>query len=683
MVYVQLKNKKLKNIMRNRFTQKNLNSLKLEFKCNEDLLDRVYTSRLLGREKELVLHGGGNTSVKSTAKDTDGIVHNVIYVKGSGSDLETITPKDFPAVKLDPLINLLKKKFISDEEMVSFQRKNLIDLSSPNPSVETLVHACINKKFIDHTHSNAILEITNRRNGIALCKSIFGNDVCIIPYVMPGFLLAKKVNQLYKKHPEAKALILYKHGIFTYADDAKSSYELMLKYVNTAERFLKLEKKIRVNSIKTKKLLFKPEKISPLIRGLVSTNKKYIISFRVNKKILETINQVNSNLFLSRGVVTPDHVIRIKPKILVVNIDNCKTYDDIKKIIKSKVSLYKKNYIAYFKKYNKPEYKNKMLDPCPNILAIQNIGVFSLGETYINSIINGDVAELAIKTIGNIEKKTDFQSIPMKEIFNVEYWSLEQAKLQKNKLPLQGNITLITGGLGTIGLATAKKFKSMGSEVILVDIKDEIQFNKKEGFDIYKCDVTNRNAFHHLLLKICKKYGGIDTIISNAGFAIQGDIANLDDNLFTKSFNINLFAHQIVASESVKVMKEQNLGGCLLFNISKQSVNPGPNFGGYGIPKSALMSLCKQYALEYGSIGIRSNGVNADRIESGILTKKMISSRAKARRKTIKDYLSGNLLKLQVNAEDVADSFYSLSISKKTTAAILTVDGGNIEASLR
>ncbi|MFL2900398.1 MAG: bifunctional aldolase/short-chain dehydrogenase [Candidatus Pelagibacterales bacterium] len=674
--------------MRNNFSDKLLNITKkqsMKTGISEDLIDRIYTSRLLGQNPNLVLHGGGNTSVKSKKRDLDGIFHNVIFVKGSGSDLSTIQEKDFPAVKLDPLYKIIKRKSLSDEQMVNYLRKNLIDVTSPNPSVETLVHASIDKKFVDHTHSNAILEITNRKNGLSLCKKIFGDEISVVPYVMPGFILAKKVDEIYKQNSNVKGLILYRHGIFTFGDTAKESYSRMISLVTKAEKFLKSEKQKNLKKLRPIKKPFKPHLLSPIVRGLVSTETSYIVKFRSNKKILDVINSKNAESFLSRGVVTPDHVLRVKPKFLVINIDDCKDLLLIKERISKKVTEFKNDYKKYFKKYNNPRLKNQMLDPVPQIIVIQNIGIFSIGKSSKSAFINGDVAEMAIKTIGNLEKKTSFESISHKDIFDVEYWSLEQAKLNKTSLPLSGKVSLITGGTGTLGLAIAEKFRSMGSEVILLDVnKKQLEDqNLKKKFSLYFCDVTRRESFKKVLAHICLDYGGLDFVISNAGSAHQSEIAKLNDSDLKKSFELNFFAHQIVASESVELMKTQNIGGCLLFNISKQAINPGKDFGAYGTSKAALLALCKQYALEYGGVNIRSNGVNADRIESGLLTKTMINKRSKSRRITSDEYLQSNLLKKKVLAEDVAEAFYNLSISKKTTAAILTVDGGNIEASLR
>jgi len=290
-----------------------------------------------------------------------------------------------------------------------------------------------------------------------------------------------------------------------------------------------------------------------------------------------------------------------------------------------------------------------------------------------------------VKVIASVEETSTYKFIPEKDLFDVEYWSLEQAKIKKQKKLLEGNVVVITGSTGARGFETYKIFKSYGAEVVLLDYNlEKIKDLQSKIKDLcIHCDVRNKKSVEKAFNKICEKYGGVDILISNAGTAIAGSIAEVDDKILRQSFEDNFFSHQNCASEAIKIMKNQNTNGCLLFNISKQSVNPGKNFGPYGLPKSALLSLCKQYAIDYGSYGIRSNGVNADRIRSGLLNDKMIKNRAKARSITTADYMKGNLLLDEVKAEDVAKAFFHLAISKKTTGAVLTVDGGNIAASLR
>ena len=655
---------------------------------SKDMALRVYTTRLLGRNSELVLHGGGNTSVKTKIKDLDGKTYEVLCVKGSGWDMAEIEPEGLPAVKLQPLLALKNKKNLSDEDMVAYQKRNLLDIKSPNPSVETFLHAFLPFKFVDHTHSDAIMNITNRPNGLNFCKKIFGKKVSIVPYVMPGFGLAKKINEVYSSNPNIDCLILLNHGIFTFANDAKKSYDLMIKYVSKAEKEIKKLKIKKIKQIKNYKTKFKPNEIAPVLRGLLSENKdkKFIVSYRINKDLKYFINGKNVKNYSSKGTATPDHVIRVKPFPLVITPKPNSSIEDFKITAESAFKNYRKKYISYFNK-NKKKAKEKkiMLDTSPRVILVQNVGLFTVGDSFVAAKIAGDLTETNAKVISSVEETSKYKFIREKDIFDVEYWSLEQAKIKKAKKELQGNVVVITGSSGAIGSATYKIFKSYGAEVILLDynLKKIKEMRSKVNDLCIHCDVRNKNSVHKAFELICEKYGGLDILISNAGTAIGGPIAEVDDKILRQSFEDNFFSHQNCASEAIKIMKKQNINGCLLFNISKQSVNPGKNFGPYGLPKSALLNLCKQYALDYGSLGIRSNGVNADRIRSGLLNDKMIKSRAKAREVSTEEYMRGNLLLNEVKAEDVAKAFFHLAVSKKTTGAVLTVDGGNIAASLR
>ncbi len=633
---------------------------------SKDMALRVYTTRLLGRNSELVLHGGGNTSVKTTIKDLDGKNYDVLCVKGSGWDMAEIEPEGLPAVKLNPLLALKNKKKLSDEEMVAYQKRNLINIKSPNPSVETFLHAFLPFKFVDHTHSDAIMNVTNRPNSFAFCKKIFGKRVSLIPYVMPGYGLAQKIKEVYNKNPNINCLILLNHGIFTFSDDAKESYDLMIKYVTDAEKALRKLKRKKIKQITKLNTKITPSQIAPILRGLASkgANKKFILTFRNNKILNYFINGNDVERYSTEGTATPDHVIRVKPFPLIIKPKHNSSIDDFKKTAIKAFINYKKKYLKYFEQNQKKvKEKKTMLDTSPRVILVQNIGVFCIGDNLKAANVAADLTETNA----------------------VEYWSLEQAKIKKEIKELAGNVVVITGAFGKIGTATYKLFKKYGAEVVLIDNnrKKVAEMSKKINDLCIYCDVTNKESVKKAFNLISSKFGGIDILISNAGTALGGPIAEVDDKILRKSFEDNFFSHQNCAAEATKIMKAQNIEGCLLFNISKQSVNPGKNFGPYGLPKSALLNLCKQYALDYGSYGIRSNGVNADRIRSGLLNDEMIKSRAKARDVSTEDYMKGNLLLNEVKAEDVAKAFFHLSVSKKTTGAVLTVDGGNIAASLR
>ena len=361
---------------------------------SRDMALRVYTTRLLGRNRELVLHGGGNTSVKTSIKDIDGKKYDVLCVKGSGWDMAEIEPEGLPAVKLQPLLSLKNKKYLSDEDMVSYQKRNLINIKSPNPSVETFLHAFLPFKFVDHTHSDAIMKVTNRSGGLNFCKKIFNKKVSIVPYVMPGFMLSKKVKEVYSKNPKINCLILMNHGIFTFSNDAKEAYSLMIKYVSQAERAIKKLKVKKIKQIKNYSTKLNVHEIAPIIRGLSSNKKdqKFVVSYRLNKDLKYFMNGKNVRSYSSKGTATPDHVIRVKPFPLIITPKKNSSLDDFKLTAKKAFDNYRKIYINYFNT-NKIKVKGKkvMLDTSPRVVFVQNVGVFSIGKDLKGAKIAGDL----------------------------------------------------------------------------------------------------------------------------------------------------------------------------------------------------------------------------------------------------------------------------------------------------
>jgi NAD(P)-dependent dehydrogenase (short-subunit alcohol dehydrogenase family) len=322
------------------------------------------------------------------------------------------------------------------------------------------------------------------------------------------------------------------------------------------------------------------------------------------------------------------------------------------------------------------------------VVLVPGLGLFGLGRSKKDARIAGDLAEAAVEAITGAEAIGRFESISEADMFDVEYWSLEQAKLgSARELPLAGQIAAITGAGGAIGAATAKAFAAAGAEVALLDIDESAARAAAKAVGgaarALACDVTNEVSVRAAFARLAETFGGVDIVVSNAGAAWSGRIGEVDEAVLRQSFELNFYGHQRVAQAGVQIMRAQGTGGCLLFNVSKQAVNPGPNFGPYGLPKAATLFLMRQYALDHGAEGIRANAVNADRIRSGLLTDEMIAERSKARGIAATEYMSGNLLGLEVTAEDVAQAFLAQAVALKTTGSVTTVDGGNIAAALR
>jgi rhamnose utilization protein RhaD (predicted bifunctional aldolase and dehydrogenase)/NAD(P)-dependent dehydrogenase (short-subunit alcohol dehydrogenase family) len=655
---------------------------------NEDVALRTYTTRLLGNDPRLVQHGGGNTSVKTVMRDAAGDPAKVLCVKGSGWDMATIEPPGLPALRLAPLLKLAGLKELSDEEMVAIQRGNLLDSAAPNPSVETLLHAFIPHKFVDHTHANAVLALCDRPDGMALCRKLYGSRAAIVPYVMPGFALARKAKEAFDAHPQCEGLILHKHGIFTFGSTAREAYDRMIELVNLAERRLRGLRPRRAFAVKLPKTLAAANDIAPVLRGLVGKpGPHFVLAHRANDAVLGYVNGRELARYSRQGPVTPDHVIRTKPRPLILPAPDAGRLGAFAVAARKAVERYQADYRRYFARHNaRAVPKKRPLDAMPRVILVPGVGLFGVGATAKDASIVADIAETAVSVIATAERGGRFEGISEREQFEMEYWSLEQAKLAGRKqLPLQGQVVVITGGAGTIGLATAAAFRARGAEAVLFDLdapRARLAAARLGALGI-GCDVTDPRSVAAAFNAVIAAHGGMDIVVSNAGAAWQGRIADVGDTTLRKSFELNFFAHQYVAQAAVQIMRRQGTGGVLLFNVSKQALNPGPDFGPYGLPKAATLALMRQYAVDHGGDGITSNAVNADRIRSGLLTDALIRKRAQARGVTEQGYLAGNLLGREVLAEDVAEAFVSLSLARKTTGAVLTVDGGNIAAAPR
>jgi rhamnose utilization protein RhaD (predicted bifunctional aldolase and dehydrogenase)/NAD(P)-dependent dehydrogenase (short-subunit alcohol dehydrogenase family) len=662
-----------------------------------DLALRVYTTRLLGQDPRLVLHGGGNTSVKTGVSDLNGDAVEVLCVKGSGWDMGSIEPAGLPAVRLAPLLKLRAREALSDEEMVRLQRANLIDPAAPNPSVETLLHAFIPHKFIDHTHSTDVLALTDQPDGEALCREVYGERVGYVPYLMPGFGLAKAAAQVFDADPSVEGLILVKHGIFSFGADAREAYERMIALVTLAEQRLAKNRKSAFVSAKLPSRPARVADVAPIVRGACGLPdartdgawKRFVLDFRGSDAVMNFVNGAEVARYGQAGVVTPDHNIRIKNWPLAVAAPEDGDFAGFKQQVRGAVAAFGERYHDYFSRNNARVGGIKtMLDPMPRVVLVPGVGLFGLGRSKKDAKIAADLAEAAIATITDAEAVGRFEPLPEADLFDVEYWSLEQAKLgSARELPLAGQVAVITGAAGAIGFATAKAFAAAGAEVALLDVDEAAVQAKAKAIGGaalgIRCDVTDAASVREAFAQVVSAFGGVDIAVSNAGAAWQGRIGEVDEAVLRESFELNFYGHQRVAQAAVGIMRAQGTGGCLLFNVSKQAVNPGPDFGPYGLPKAATLFLVRQYAVDYGGEGIRANAVNADRIRSGLLTEEMIASRSRARGLSEAAYMRGNLLGREVAAEDVAQAFLAQALALKTTADVTTVDGGNIAAALR
>ncbi|WP_199297227.1 bifunctional aldolase/short-chain dehydrogenase [Synechococcus sp. FACHB-909] len=679
---------------------------------NEDLALRTYSARLLGADPELVLHGGGNTSVKTTVHGLLGEPIRVLCVKGSGWDLGTIEPPGHPAVRLEPLQGLRVLESLSDEAMVAAQRQNLIDPAAPNPSVEALLHAFLPHTFVDHTHSIALLALADQPDAAEVCREVYGDRVALVPYVMPGFALAKAAALAYEAAAaggtEPEGMVLLQHGLFSFGATAEQSYDRMIDLVRRAEeRLARGERSLHAVAV--------PERpaaaaaVLPVLRGALGraavaagVRPHWILALRDTPLARAISDDARLPDWAGRGVATPDHVIRTKAQPLVLpplpSGGDGPALAAWGRSLEQALEAYATDYRAYFQRQNAaPGGAKKALDPLPRVAAIPGLGLVGIGKSAAEAATVADIAEAWAQTLLAAEAIGRFAPVGEADTFAMEYWSLEQAKLGKAaEKPLARRVVLVTGGAGAIGAATARAFAAAGAEVAVLDLDREaaeaVAASCGKRALAAACDVTDPAAVQAAVAAVAAHFGGLDIVVSNAGAAWTGPMATLADADLRASFELNFFAHQHVAQAALAVFRAQDLpegggrpvlGGQLLFNVSKQALNPGPNFGAYGISKAALLALVRQYALEEGEAAVRVNAINADRIRSGLLDDTMIKERSAARGLSEELYMAGNLLGAEVRASDVADAFVALALMPRTTGAVLTVDGGNVAAMVR
>ena len=642
-------------------------------KFKDDLALRVYTSRLLGQDPSLVLHGGGNTSVKITETNFVGSKEDILYVKGSGWDLVSIEKDGFSPVRMSHMLSLAKLKSLSDPQMVNELKTQLTNATSPTPSVETILHAILPFKYVDHTHADAVVTISNTSNGEERIREIYGNRVVIVPYVMPGFDLAKEVGRLFSKMASDKTegMVLLNHGIFSFGNTARESYERMIDLVNAAEKYL-----ISQNAWDNEKPLknVKPKKI----RSDISELRQKISLVAGNPVLLNLTNSQCGTSFSKRGDVekiatqgplTPDHVIRTK-RIPMIGRD---------------VEKYVKDYVTYFDvhKTNAKE-KKTMLDPAPRVILDREFGLCAVGKNMSEIGIISDIYEHTIESILRAEKLGGYKALPASDIFDIEYWDLEQAKLHKNinSLEFQGEVVLITGAASGIGKSCVQSFLNRGAAVVGIDIDSSIETNYKHNNYLgLICDVTDEEAIEVVLEKGVCHFGGIDMIVLNAGIFPEGmQVSELSTIEWNKVFSINLNSNLTLLREVYPLLKMAPNKGRVVVIGSKNVPAPGPGAAAYSASKAALNQLMRVLSMEWGGDGIRLNALHPNAVfDTGIWTDEVLKSRAEHYGLTIEKYKTNNLLGVEVNSMDVSELAAEMcgSLFSKTTAAQIPIDGGN------
>jgi len=668
---------------------KNLWDQKTASKLGKNPLQlRVFTSQLLGIDSDLVLHGGGNTSVKLRETNIFGEEEDILYVKGSGRNLATIDIEGFTPLRLTRMKKLANLVNISDTMMVREQQLAMTNPDAPSPSVEALLHAIIPFSWIDHTHADAVVTLTNTPKGDKLVQDVYGDSMLIIPYVMPGFKLARKVYEITQKVDlqRYEGMILLNHGIISFGAEAHESYDKMIKAVTLAEKFLKKYSSMQKNKKKKKALALNQDTLTTLanIRKKVST-------IRGIPSLARLINSSEAQFFSSlpnvknisaRGPITSDHLIRTKPAPVYINQKN------VEKSIENFASEYK----AYFNRHT--NRKQNRLDSAPRWGVWPENGILSFGRNPDETELISDIAMHTAKAIQlaeniNFVNYRGWKPISEDHIFESEYWELQQAKLKTDFQPqeFEGKIAVVTGSASGIGLACAEHFSQLGAAVAALDINPEInnilaEHTNSGNTNILgiQCDVTEKHAVAKAVAKTVKCFGGIDILVLNAGtFPAGQTVEEIEEETWNTSLKTNLTAPQQLLQTCVPFLKE-GIDPSVVFVASRNVPAPGPGASAYSVPKAGQTQLARIAALELGKYGIRVNIIHPDCVyDTGLWTSKALERSARRYELTVEEYKSRNILKTDVKTIEVAWMVSAMagSVFAKTTGAQIPIDGGN------
>jgi len=633
---------------------------------------RVHTSRLLGRDKSLVLHGGGNTSVKLTEPDLFGGQQDVLYVKGSGWDLETIEPAGFSPVRLDHLRRLATLPALTDPQMVNELATHTLRAGAPAPSVEAILHALLPYRYVDHTHADAVLAVSNAPQGEQRIREIYGDRVVVIPYVMPGFDLASHCAREFpqQRTKNTVGMVLLSHGIFSFADDARESYERMIALVSMAERYLEARKAWSIALPPAAPAPFRREEAARL-RAEVSKAAGFPLLGRCHDApaFLGFARHPDVARISQRGPATPDHVIRTKPvPMLGRNVEN-----------------FSRDYLQYFERNSgSAKEPRTMLDPAPRLALDPDFGLVAFGRSAKDVGIVADLYEHTIEVILRAEALGGWRALDERCLFDVEYWDLEQAKLKKAgpPPPFAGEVALVTGAASGIGKACAEALLKRGAAVVGLDRNPAIEtLWKRPDYLGRICDLADFAALDRSLEEAIKQFGGVDMLILNAGiFPASQPLQDIAPESWQRAMAVNVEANLRLMQACHALLKLAPRGGRVVVIGSKNVPAPGPGAGAYSASKAAMNQLARVAALEWGKDGIRINSLHPNAVyDTALWTDELLASRAKAYGLTVEQYRRNNLLSTEVTSRDVAELAAEMCgpLFAKTTGAQVPVDGGN------
>ncbi len=680
----------------------------------EDLALRVYSSRLIGVEKELVLHGGGNTSVKGTFTNILGKRIPAVYVKASGHNLATIEPAGLPGLDLEILKRLRELSELSDDVMVNELRTNLFDARAATPSIETLLHAFIPAKYVDHTHADVIIALTNQPDGQNKVRDAFGDDVVVLDYVKPGFLLAKASAEAFESSPASKGIVLKKHGLLTWGGDAKESYERTVDLVTKAEEYLA---KKGTTIIKTKNVPSRKAaeerylKIAPVLRGSLAIQtqnadrpyKRFILRSLINEEMLSLLNSEKGKEILLTPAITADHLIRTKALPMWLSDLSYDDNNQLRKQIQTAVSEYAKQYDSYFERHSARKSPGlARFDSMPRIILIPGVGAVCAGRDVVETGIVRDITTQTLAVKAKIAAMGTYEGLGEDHIFDMEYFSLQHAKLDREEeRPLLRSVALVTGAAGAIGAGICQELLQEGCHVAVTDLPGDRLNSLVDDFkDIHgdraipiPLDVTDPDSVTQAFDSVIREWGGVDLVVANAGAAFVAALSDMDPDAFRTLEQVNIEGTLNILAEAGRRFEIQNTGGDIVLISTKNVMAPGAKFGAYSATKAAAHQLARIASLELAGIDVRVNMVSPDAVfshgqrKSGLWAE-VGPERMRARgldEKGLQEYYRNrNLLKAKVTASHVAKAvLFFATRQTPTTGATLPVDGGLPDATPR
>ncbi|MEW4369480.1 bifunctional aldolase/short-chain dehydrogenase [Paenibacillus kandeliae] len=661
----------------------------------------VYRSNLIGSDRRVCNWGGGNTSSKGTVQDFRGRDVEVMYVKGSGSDLASMKAQHFTGLRMDDIRPLFEREEMPDEEMVAYLGNCMIDAKAPRPSIETLLHAFLPFPHVDHTHPDAIISLCCADNGKELAHEIFGDTFVWVPYIRPGFTLSKMIAQGVLDHPHPELVLMEKHGLVTWGETQEECYNKTIEIINRAAQYIEDKakqkplfggEKLQAFSSEQRKQLV--SSLMPAVRGAVSDSKKMILTFDDGDDVLAFVNGTHSAVLSQVGAACPDHLVHTKMKPLFIDIiPNMDDVDGLKQAVIQGIHQYKEEYKAYFERNH--HEGDVMFEPAPRVILIPGIGMINTGKSHAMSLVSGALYHRAIAVMGGATALGEFVSLSESESYNVEYWPLELYKLSlaPAEAEFSRQIALITGGAGGIGSATARRLVSEGAHVVLADLNlegaqkvaDELNeaFGPNRALAV-KMDVTNEQLVSQAFADTALAYGGVDVLVNNAGLATSSPFDETSLKEWELNMNVLGTGYFLVAREAFKLMKQQELGGSMVFIGSKNSVYAGKNVTAYSSAKALEAHLARCIAAEGGELGIRVNTILPDAILQGsaIWNSNWRNERAAAYGiepdQLEEHYRKRTTLLVNIYPDDIAEgvAYFASSKAAKTTGCMLTIDGG-------